>query len=1014
MRLRLLGPLRLMDGAEELIAVEGPRQRILLAALAAHANQPVSLDTLAEAVWDGSPPPGNIATLRTQLARLRRRLGSQMAQRIVTRARGYAIELDEDELDLLRFESLCRQTGAALRAGDDAQAAASGALALSLWQGKPLTDVPSQLLHDMCVPRLERLRVQVLEDWAEAELRRGRHEAVLEQLRELAARHPLRERFHAQLITALARAGRRAEALEAYQDARRILVQELGIEPGAELQEAQNRILVESRADPAPAERQPASASAPVGVGAPHHLPAAPGHFVGRHSELDLLDEPPGQPTGTGAGGTVAISAIDGMAGIGKTALVVHAAHRIADRFPDGQLFLDLHGYTKGFAPREPAQALEWLLRALGVPAGQIPEDAEARAALYRQRLVGTRTLILLDNALNEAQVRPLLPGAAGSLVLVTSRRRLKGLDDARVVTLDVLPEADAVALLRAMIAPAHATAGEPELTEIVRLCGRLPLAVRIAGALLRNRPAWSLEHLTRLLRNQRSRVGTLSDGERDLGAVFDLSYAGLDERHRLLFRRLGLAPGPETDAYAAAALLGAEPETAAELLEALVDHNLLIEHAPGRYRLHDLIRIHASSLAGHDPADERSAAVDRLLHYYAHTAQSASVLIAHHPRSAPAGQAPARVPALTGSDAARDWLRTERENLETAHIHARESSLDRHAVALAAGLAEILRIDGPRTRALVLHQTAAAIAQRRGWLTAHATALTDLAAVRCLTGDYRGGADAVSQALEIFRKTGDHHGEAIALSNLGTARHLTGDLAGADVAQTLAVEIFRANGDRFGEAYALANLGDTRSLAGGLAGAEDALTRALEIFRAIGHRLGQADALTNLGEARLLAGDLPGAGDALTEALEIFRADGDRHRQASALTMLGTVRRLIGDLPGAVDTVARALEIYREIGSRGNEAWALNHYANAVAATGDTSRALDLYQQALAMNRELNKTDDEAVSLEGLGECHLATGGTETGTTHLEQALELYQRVGMAPDAKRLRARLVAVDRNR
>jgi DNA-binding SARP family transcriptional activator len=1007
MQLRLLGPLQLVNGTGELVAVGGPRQRILLAALAAHANQPVSLDTLVEAVWDGAPPSGNHATLRTHLARLRHSLGSHIAQRIVTRAPGYAIELDEDELDLLAFESLCRRTSAALRAGDDVQAAASGVKALSLWRGEPLTDVPSQLLHEMCVPRLERLRTQVLEDWAEAELRRGHHEAVLEQLRELTARHPLRERFHAQLITALARAGRRAEALEVYQDARRILVQELGIEPGAELRDAQNRILLETRAAPAPADRRPASA--PADGGAPHHLPAAPGYFVGRHSELDLLTGPPGQPADTATGGTVVISAIDGMAGIGKTALVAHAAHRLADRFPDGQLFLDLHGYTKGVAPREPGQALEWLLRALGVPAGRIPEDAEARAALYRQRLTDTRTLIVLDNALNEAQVRPLLPGAPGSLVLVTSRRRLKGLDDARIVTLDVLPEADAVVLLRAMIAPAHAEAGDPELAEIVHLCGRLPLAVRIAGALLRNRPAWSLEHLTRLLRNQRSRVSALSDGERDLGAVFNLSYTGLDERQRLLFRRLGLVPGPDTDAYAAAALLSAEPQVAAGLLEALVDHNLLIEHAPGRYRLHDLIRIHAYSLAVHDPADEHTAALDRLLHYYAHTAQSASVLIAHHPRSAPEGPAPAHAPALTGSDAARAWLRTERENLEAALIHARQSSLDAHAVALAWGLAEITRTDGPLTGALELHRIAVATAQRHGWPAAHAAALTDLALTRRQTGDYPGSAEATSRALEIFRTIGDPRGEAIALTTLGSARHLTGDLAGAALALDRALEIYRATGDRHGEAYALVNRGNTRSMAGDLSGAADTLTEALEIFRAIGPPVGQAGALANLGDVRRLAGDLSGAADALTQALDIYRAAGDRHRQASALTMLGNVRRMTGDPSGAVDAVARALEIYREMRSRGNEAWALNHYASAVAATGDTSRALGVYQQALAMNRELNKTDDEAVSLEGLGECHLTAGRAETSATCLKQALELYERVGMARDAERVRARLGA-----
>jgi DNA-binding SARP family transcriptional activator len=649
MRLMLLGPLQLVDDAGERIAVTGPRQRILLAALAAHANQPVSLDALAEVVWDGVPPPGSVATLRTHLARLRRCLGPRIAQRIVTRAPGYAIELNEDELDLLAFENLCRCAATALRAADNAQASASGSLALDLWRGEPLLDVPSQLLRDMFVPQFERQRVQVAEDWIEAELRLGRQEQVLEQLRDLTARYPLRERFHVQLMLALAHSGRRAEALTAFQDARKTLVTELGVEPGRELRALHERILAGDEVLPDTSRSGDQALALTPATEVPRQLPAAAGHFTGRGTELEWLTglapsrDPQAAAGDAGAGDaaaadTVLIAAIDGMAGVGKTSLAVHAAHRLSGRFPDGQLFVDLHGYTKGHPPREPGDALGMLLRALQVPAQLIPDDTQERAALYRQRLAGTRTLVLLDNAADEAQVRPLLPAAPGCLVLVTSRKRLKGLDDARSVSLDLLTPRDAAALLHAVAGPERVCADDPLLDEIAQRCGRLPLALRIAGALLRHRPAWKPEHLAALLGDEQRRVSALSDGERDLATVLGLSYRGLSGWHRLLLRRLGLVPGPDADAYAAAALLGIDPDTATGLLEDLADHNLLIAHAPGRYRLHDLIRVHARTQAATDPASDREAALDRLLCYYAHIAPQR--LAPHHP---PPGAGPRR-----------------------------------------------------------------------------------------------------------------------------------------------------------------------------------------------------------------------------------------------------------------------------------------------------------------------------------------------------------------------------------
>ena len=995
MRLMLLGSLQLVDDTEQRITVAGPRQRILLAALAAHANHPVSVDALAEVVWDGAPPPGHIGTVRTHLARLRHCVGPHIATRITTRSPGYAIELNDDELDLLAFEDHCRRAGAALRAADNAQASASGTLALGLWRGEPLSDVPSQLLREMCLPRLERQRVQAAEDWIEAELYLGRHGTLVPQLRRLAAEHPLHERFHGQLMLALARSGQRAESLAAYRHAHRTLASELGIQPGPELRHLHERILAGDSHLPAlvPPSRTESVASSPPASAVPRQLPARAGHFVGRDNELGALADVLSQACDDGA--TAVISAMDGMAGVGKTALAVHAAHRLSQRFPDGQLFIDLHGYTQGHPPREPGQALEWLLRALEVPAARIPEDAEARGALFRQRLAGTRTLIVLDNALDEAQVRHLLPGQSGCLVLVTSRRRLKGLDDARSLSLDLLPPDDAATLLRAVAGSDRISAGDPMLAEIVQLCGRLPLALRIAGALLRHRPAWSPEHLAGLLRDQRRRVASLSDGERDLGVVFDLSYIDLDDAHGLLFRRLGLIPGPDADVYAAAALLECDPHAATGLLEDLVDHNLLIAHTPGRYRMHDLIRAYAHALADHDPQPDRDNALDRLLQHYEHTAQTASDLIARYPRSAPVGPVPAHVPALRDPETGWAWLRAERDNLEAAHTHARTHALDGHAVALAAGLAEILHTDGPYTRAIQLHEAATATAQRHGWPTAQATALADLAFVRRLAGDLSRAGDALARALEIFCAIGDRRGEAVVLSVLGTAQLLAGDLPSADDALTRALDVYRAIGNRHGEASALNNVADVRLQAGDLPGAGDALTRALEIYRAIGNRHGEASALNNLGNARLLAGDLPGAGDALTRALEIYRTLSNRRDEAVALNNLGDVRLQAGDLPGADEAITRALEIFRAIGNRRGEASALNNLGNARRLAGDLPGAGDALGQALEICRAAGHRTGEAYALSSLARVRRLAGNLPAAVHAASRAVEIYRTAG-------------------
>ena len=470
----------------------------------------------------------------------------------------------------------------------------------------------------------------------------------------------------------------------------------------------------------------------------------------------------------------------------------------------------------------------------------------------------------MLDNAAAAAQVRLLLPGAGSCLVLITSRRRLKALDDAHTLSLELLPESEAAALMRAAAGPGRIPADDPLLGEVTGLCGYLPLALRIAAALLRHRPAWNLKHLCQLLGERHQHVLALSDGDRDLGAMFGLSYQSLTPGMQCSFRNLGLVPGPDLDAYAAAALTGTGLETAASQLEGLVDQHLLIAYAPGRYRLHDLLRSHARTLARRRPRSRRRPGT-RMLAYYAHTAQSASMAISRYPRPEPDGPAPACAPSLASPEAARAWLRAERDNLEAAYALAQTLGLPGHALALAGGLAEILRTDGPFTHALEIQRAAAETAERLACPAQLADALTEL----------------------------------------GILQQLTGDLAAARGTLTRAAELHHAARQRQGEANTLAELGIVQLLTGDLAGAAGPHSRALEIYQLVGHRQGEADTLTDLGRVQRLTGDLAGAADTFLLALEIHHSTGQRNGEACALTELGRVRRATGDLDSAADALS-------------------------------------------------------------------------------------------------------------
>jgi DNA-binding SARP family transcriptional activator len=606
-------------------AVPAARLRTLLAVLLYRANQPVSLDELAELVWDGVPPGGAPDATRALVMRLRRQLDKQAAARIVTRAPGYAIEVSADELDASRFEKLTREAGAAIRAGRWGEVSRAATGALGLWRGTPLADVPSQLLREKWAPHLEELRLQALDWRIEADLHERRSAELIPELRELTSRHPLREHFHSQLMLALYRCGRQTEALAAYQHVRDALVMELGVEPGPGLRDLHQQIL---SADPAlvadglawPAEPGPARA-------VPRQLPQAVPGFTGRATELRTLTGLIGRRGQ--APGTVVISAIAGTAGVGKSALAVHWAHQAAGQFPDGQLYVNLRSYDLG-QPLSPADALAGFLRSLGVPGADIPQEEQERAACYRRLLADKRMLVVLDNAGSADQVRPLLPGAEACAVLVTSRDALAGLaarDGAARSYLDVLPLPEAVALLRSLIG-ARVDAEPGAAVELAKQCCRLPLALRVAAEFAASRPAAPLAGLAAELADLRTRLDLLTAGRdpsTEVRAVFSWSYRRLSVPDARAFRMLGLHPGPDIEPYAAAALAGLTVPQARLALDTLARAHLIQPVAPGRHSMHDLLRTYARELtAAVDSDDDRQAALTGLFDHYARTAAAA------------------------------------------------------------------------------------------------------------------------------------------------------------------------------------------------------------------------------------------------------------------------------------------------------------------------------------------------------------------------------------------------------
>lgn len=918
----LLGPIHVWCGGMQLQLRE-PRLQGVLGILASRSSSVVSRGELIDAMWGEQAPSRSENAVHVYVARLRRILEPDRARRAPARlliwtGAGYLLRLEPGDLDVRTFEAHRDHAHQARAAGDLDKALRRYDAALDLWRGTPWSGVPGPFAQAERT-RLSELWLMVTEDRAETMLALGRHGDIVAELITLVAAHPLRERLRALLMLALYRSGRQAEALQAFRDARGVLVDKLGIEPGAELQQLHQRIL---GADP--------TVTAPSrGIPVPRQLPADVANFTNRERHLaDLHAVLDGRVAGSPAG----ICAIDGTAGVGKTALAVHFGHRVADRFPDGQLYVDLHGYAPG-RPMSSREALGRFLRSLGLRPEQIPTDEDERAATYRSLLAGKRMLVLLDNARNAQQVRPLLPGGPDCLVVITSRAALATVDGAHHVNLDVLAEQQALSLLARLVGTDR-IAREPEsAADLVRLCVRLPLALCIAGARLATRPHWSIGSLAERLGDEQHRLDELRSADRAVRASFAVSHNALrtsddpvDQTAASLFQRLGTVDWVEMSVPIAAALLDLPQPQAHAALECLVDNRLLDSPTPGRYQCHDLLHLYAYDLADqHEDPPGRLAALLRALDCYRTAAERATRLLdptatrrirAYSARDRTDGFVLRNYADVTA------WVDAEHANLLVAAQQA--ANAPDPAPALAVGLTDALfrplRIRSRWHDIVALRELAASTAHRLGDLHGEALAREDLAQAYRRAGHVDLAITAGRQALMMWRELGDRHGEQACLHIVGNAYRARQQPGEAISCLEQGLAINRDIGYRHGEASILDSLGMAYQHLHRL---DDAITyhqRSIEISNDIGNRPGEAVALCNLGWANYRAGHADQAIANYEQSLAILHDLGDRYSEAEALWGLGQTHHTLGHHDQAHTYWHRSIAILHELGELTDE----------------------------------------------------------------------------------------------
>ncbi|MGW0883988.1 BTAD domain-containing putative transcriptional regulator [Streptomyces sp. NPDC002671] len=955
-RFSVLGPVRAWRGAEQL-PTGSPQQRALLAALLLREGRTATAEELIDALWGEDRPSQGLAAVRTYASRLRKVLDPGV---LVSESGGYAIRgLREGSLDLAVAQDLAAEAEKARSAGDLCHARELLGRALALWDGEPLTGVPGPYAETQRV-RLEEWRLRLLESRVDMDLEQGCHAEVVSELTALTAAHPLRERLRELLMLALYRSGRQAEALAVYADTRRLLAEELGVDPRPGLRELQQRIL---QADPGLAEPSGPVAEPAVVTERPAQLPATVPDFTGRTAFVAELSEILNAASGAESR-AMAVSALAGIGGIGKTTLAVHVAHQARFAFPDGQLYVDLQG--SGARAAEPETVLGAFLRALGKADSAIPDSLEERAALYRSVLDGRRVLVLLDNARDAAQVRPLLPGTAGCAALVTSRVRMVDLAGAYLMDLDVMSPDEALSLFTKIVGEER-VAGEREAAlDVVAACGFLPLAIRIAASRLAARRTWTVSVLAAKLADERRRLDELQAGDLAVKATFELGYGQLEPAQARAFRLLGLADGPDLSLAAAAAVLDLPVEETEDLLESLVDASLLESAAPGRYRYHDLVRLYARACAERDewPPSERDAAVSRLLDFYLATA--AEVYAMERPRDHLVDHLETtECPGLTFADRgfAQDWLYTEANCLlSCARQSGGRSGTLRRAMDLLLAVLDLSE-SGANTREY--EDTVKVIleaAVTTGDVRTEARARGIFAKLHLFMGRFQEADREASEAVRLSRATGDSWTTADALNSSGAIalyqnRHEDGEQHLSE-----AIEHFRALGDSPGEAGALCNLSRNYLATGRTTSAVALAQRGIDIYDSMGNSLRGANGRYALALALTQSGELSSAARHLQEALRVFRDSRQRLWEGMTLFRLAEVDLAARRSAQAAGNAELALTILSGIGGEWRRGNILNVLGRALHGIGQHDRAQACWREALYIYEGLGSSEAESL----------------------------------------------------
>ena len=1039
MEFRALGPIELWSAGQRQDL--GPaRARCILAILLLTPRTIVPVETLIDRLWDARPPPKARESLSVYIARLRASLRQAVGDnvRLVGRAGGYVLEVDPGAVDVHQFRRLRRRADALAASGDYDHAAALLREADGLWHGEALAGIRGDWVARMRDGLEEERRAAILERVG-CELAQGRHADLVGELRGLLAQYPLDETLVAHQMTALYRSGRPADALSLYRETRRRLVDEQGTEPGPVLSELHQRILGR---DPGLAVSP--SGQRPVPAAPPDTLPPEAAEFVGRREELGVL---------TGEHGSIPrIAVIEGMPGVGKTALAVRAARLISGNYPDGALYLDLHSGDPGNPSLDPAETLHRLLRMMSVPATQIPDTIGDRVALWRAQLSRRRAIVILDDAARPDQIRPLLSAPGRCVLLITTRRRLADVGDVCTLTLDVLAADDSITLFR-QIAGEGRTREADQVAEAVRLCGRLPLAIQLTASRVAQDPQLSLTDLIEELSQSPARLGGTGAACPEVMSAFDLSYHALEPDHQRFFRRLGASPCASVSPPAAAALVGCTLAEAEKALVTLLDYHLLTRAPDGQLRFHDLIREYAAVRnVRDDPEPEQRQAIGRLLDYYLHTADHADRVLHpfRHRRPVAVSQPPAASPPVATEEDAASWLESEWRNILAAAQHAGRHEWKQMCADLTHVLADFMEIRAYWEEAIAAHTLALEACRDLADPARIAQASLALSAVRQQSGCYEAARQPAEEAAAIYRSLADPRGEAEALDQLGLVHQRTARSREALAYFREARLLYLDAGDQRGVADALSHSGIACWHLGRYPEATDHLSGALSLYRSAGDRRGEAKTLNNLGRIHLYRGYHRDALKAYQRSLQIFGEIGGAQHEAIVHHNIGSVHHYKGSFEEGLAAYRRALAIYRSIGDLPDEAEVLNdmgaiyqsaacydealvhhekarliaeeighlsqqlialrNMADIQRCSGQYDKAFDHYHTALRRAREIGDLYEEGKILEGIAESTLSTQQPAAARIVFRQALDIFERLGV-PEAESARIRIETMD---